>query len=280
VSSVAYPAQPTEPGWWRTAWLIVVGWLTAGLVLAVLYLAGSFVGAIGRNIDGLGQSGIHGINDWPFPANGNWSLVADASVFALALLITTVAIAWNLRSRFATVAEDRLFVVLLFTVGAPFVTSHKTAPLLFVIAVWAVRAWVVKDELRMPRRPLLLVGAALALTIASYGLAHPVWIESASATSPATKRPTVVLVLHNQGRVAVDVEQVIANGRHEARVGWPWADTRRLPVRIGPGRSDEFTVKVSAGDCGGVVGRIRYRVLGATRSEPLETKPSGFPACA
>jgi hypothetical protein len=140
VSSVAYGAQPAEPGWWLTAWLMLLGWLTAGLVLGVLYLAGSLVGAIGRNTGAFGATGGHAINDWPFRANGNWSLIADASVFALALLITTGAIAWSLRSAFSTVAEDRLFVVLFFTGGAPFAFSGESTPILFVIAVFVVRA--------------------------------------------------------------------------------------------------------------------------------------------
>jgi hypothetical protein len=258
---------------------MVVGWLTSALALAVLYVVGSLVGAIGRNTDGIGRPEIHAINDWPFPSNGHWSLVADVSVFVLALVITTVAIAWSLRTRFATVAENRLLVVLIFTGGAPFVMSEESAPLFFLIAVWAVRAWVVKDELRFPRRPMAVVGTVLVLTIASYGLVHPVWLEASTATT-VKQTATVMLVLHNQGRVPVEVDRITANGWHEARAGWPWAYTRRLPVRIAPGHSETFMVTVSRGDCGGLRGTIRYRVFGRTSSEPLSSNPSSFPACS
>ena len=49
MSSVAYPTQPSEPGWWRTAGLIVLGWLVAAVALGGLYVAGFYLGAFGRN---------------------------------------------------------------------------------------------------------------------------------------------------------------------------------------------------------------------------------------
>ena len=65
MSSVAYPTQPSEPGWWGTAWLMFLGWLTAALVLGGLYLAGAFAGVIGRNGYSGPGFGVHAINDWP-----------------------------------------------------------------------------------------------------------------------------------------------------------------------------------------------------------------------
>ncbi len=279
MSSVAYSTQPTEPGWWGTAWLVFLGWLTAALVLGGLYLAGSLVGAIGRSSYAGPGLDVHAINDWPFASNGSWSLLADCSVFALALGVTAIAIAWQLRGSFATVSEGRLLVVLLFTGGAPFVTSDDGAPLFFVIAVFAVRAWVVKDELRFPRRPLLALGVLLVQTIASYGLFHPLWVESASAisSSPKPKRSAVLLMLHNSSRATVELERVSAGGFSAARGDWPWPSTR-LPLRIAGGHTAAFTLKRRPGTCGGgLTAELRYRVLGRTMREPLGLTTADVP---
>ena len=280
MSSVAYPAQPAGPGWWHTAWLVFLGWLTAAVVLGGLYLAGTVAGAIGRNSHAVGP-GTHAINDWPFAQNGRWSLLADVSVFVLALGVTTIAIAWQLRGPFPAVSEGRLFVVLLFTGGAPIVTSHDSAPVFFLIAVWAVRAWVVKDELRVPRRPLLAVGAALALVTTSYGLLHPIWVESASTVEsiPKSKQMRVMLTLHNSSRGSVEVEQLSAAGFTDGRVG-PWEPGSSLPVRISGGHTGAFTLRTTPGTCGGGLdGIVRYRVLGRTLVEPLRLTLAGLPAC-
>jgi hypothetical protein len=281
MSSVAYPAQPAGPGWWATAWLMFLGWLTAAVVLGGLYLAGSFVGAVGRNSYTGPGLGVHAINDWPFASNGWWSLLADVAVFTVALGVTTIAIAWQLRGPFATVSEGRLFVVLFFTGGAPLVASEDGAPLYFVIAVCAVRAWVVKDELRFPRRLLLATALLLVLTIASYGLLHPVWVESVSATSspPQSKRPTVLLMLHNAGRASLTIERVSTGGFSDARAGPPWT-SRELPVRIAGGHTEPFTLTLQPGSCGSrLIGAVRYRVLGRTMDEPLRLTAPEVRSC-
>jgi hypothetical protein len=280
MSSVAYPAQPTGPGWLATAWLVFLGWFTAAVVLGGLYLAGSFVGAVGTNSYTGPGLGVRAINDWPFASNGRWSLVADIAVFVLALGVATIAVAWQLRGRFATVSEGRLLVVLMVTGGAPYVTSADGAPLYFLIAVCAVRGWVVKDELRFPRRPLLVTALLLVLTIASYGLFHPVWVESVSATSlPTSKRPTVLLMLHNAGRASLTIERVSAAGFTDARGGFPWTSAE-LPVRIAGGHTEGFTLKLQPGTCGSrFSGSVRYRVLARTMHEPLSLTAPRFRSC-
>lgn len=280
MSSIAFPAQPTGPGWWVTAWLVFLGWFTAAVALGGLFLAGSLVGAVGTNSYTGAGLGIHAINDWPFASNGRWSLAADIAVFVLALGVTTIAIAWQLRGRFATVSEGRLLLVLLLTGGAPYVTSGDGAPLYFLIAVCAVRGWVVKDELRFPRRPLLVTALLLVLTIASYGLFHPVWVESVSATSsPTSKRPTVWLMLHNAGRASLTIERVSAVGFRDARGGFPWTSAE-LPVRIAGGHTEAFTLKLQPGTCGGGFrGTVRYRVLGRTMLEPLSLTAPRVRSC-
>ena len=282
MSSVAYPVQPTEPGWWGTAWLMILGWLTAAVVLGGLYLAGTFLGALGRNEDGGLYS--HAPTDRPFVENGTWSLLANLSVLLLALIVTTVAVAWQLRERFAMVSEGRLGLVLLLTGGVPYLTTGKSAPFFFLIAVWAVRAWVVRDELRFPRRLLGAIGVALVLAIASYGLPHPVWVESASAVTsfPPSKRPVVLLVLHNASRGTIEIERVTGGlVFSDGRAGFPGERGSGAPVRIPAGRSGTFTLEMRGGACGtAILGAVRYRVFGLTLHEPLRVTPSGLPGCS
>ncbi len=271
MSSVAYPAQSNEPGWLVTAWLMFIGWLIAALALGGLYVAGWYLGVIGRN-ESAGHGLGHAINDWPFASNGTWSLLADISVYGLALWVTTIAIAWQLRGPFERVSEERLLVVLLLTGGAPLVTTHKSAPLFFLIAIWAVRVWVLKAELRVPRRPLLATGVVLVLTIASYGLLHPVWLESASAvvSQPKAKRPTVMLLLRNASHANMTLERVEVLGFTDVRSGWPFQGTTRLPLKLAGGKTATLTTHMRSGTCGnGLYVRVRYRVFGKTLHEPI-----------
>lgn len=289
MSSVAYPARPSEPGWWRTAWLMIVGWLSAAVALGCLYVVGFYLGAIGRNTTaGAVESGPgfgHSIDGWPFPANGTWSLFANLAVWALALAVTTVAVAFRLRQGFASVSEGRLGVVLLVTGGVPYVTSPEAFPLVFVIAVSAVRWWVVRDELRFPRRLLAGIGLVLALVIGSYGVVHPVWVDSATAwwSARAGKRPAVMLVLQNSGRVSVEVQRLSGGFLFsDGRVGLPGQDRALTSVRIPPGQSREFTLRPRPGSCSTALwgARLRYRVLGVAASEPLVAGVSGLRGCS
>lgn len=282
MSSVAYPAQPTEPGWWATAWLMFLGWLAAALALGGLYLAGMLVGAIGRNAYAFGTGG-HAINDWPFAHNGTWSLFADISVFALALCVTTVLMAWQLRAGFPNVSEDRLLIVLLFTGGAPYVTSEKTALLFFLIAIWAVRAWVVREDFRFPRRGLVVVAATLLLTIGSYGMLHPVWVQSAAAISgmPESKRPTVLLMLHNASRRTLEIDDLTALGYTLTGAGWPTEHRTGPPFRVGAGRTETFTLRRNVGTCGnGVTATLGYHELGLALQQPVRVAVPGLAGCS
>lgn len=283
MSSVAYPAQPTRPGWWATAWLMFLGWLGAALALGGLYLAGMLLGAIGRNEYAFGSPGVHAINDWPFAHNGTWSLLADISVFVLALGVTTVVMAWQLRAGFPVVSEDRLLIVLLFTGGVPYLTSEKSAPLFFLIAVWAVRGWVVRDDFRFPRRALAVVAAILLLAIGSYGLLHPVWVQSATTISamPRAKRPLVLLMLHNASRTTLDIDGFAAGGYTLTGHGWPSERRTQPPFRVGAGRTETLTLTRNVGTCGnGLIATLRYRELGLTLHQPVRLAVPGLAGCS
>ena len=174
--------------------------------------------------------------------------------------------------------------MLLLTGGVPYVALAKSAPIFFLIAVCAVRAWVVRDELRVPRRLLVAIGFVLVLTIASYGLLHPVWVESASAitSSPPSKRPVVMLVLHNASRRTIEIERVTGGFVFsDGRAGLPWERGSGAPFRIPAGHSGTFALKMRADACGSALfGTVRYRVFGLTLHEPLRVAPSGLPNCS
>ncbi|HSB37731.1 MAG TPA: hypothetical protein VLD13_01485 [Gaiellaceae bacterium] len=278
MSSVAYPAQPAGPGWWRTAWLMFLGWLTAAIALGGLYVVGFAVGTIGTSTN-VSEAGV--INDWPFPDNGWWSLVANLATYVLALGITTVAVAAQLRGRFSTVSEERLALVLLLTGGIPFLLPEHGGGIVFgfVIAVWAVRAWVVRDEFRFARRTLALLGGILLLTIASYGFLHPVWVADAQLTTAPKSTRNVLLLLHNAGRVGVEVDHVSGAPFPSVRPGFPWKPERAAAVRFPPSSTRAFTLTMRGSGCGPFDVRVRYRILGITLSEPLRVAPFGLAGC-
>jgi hypothetical protein len=133
------------------------------------------------------------------------------------------------------------------------------------------------------RRLLAITGAALVLTAGSYGLFHPVWVESVSAVSamPKAKRPTVLLMLHNASRASLVIERLSAGGFTDARAGWPGERSAPPPLRVGAGRTEAFIVKERLGTCGtGFIATVRYRVLGVTLHEPLRLAAPGPTACS
>jgi hypothetical protein len=276
VSSVAYPAQHRAPSAWRTAWDLLVGWILGAACLAVIYVAGWFLGVIGLNT--ASEGGV--INQWPFPDNGWWSLAANFSVLVLALLVATLTTAWKLRESFQMLSEARLAIVLLFTGGVPLVTptGHGSAfAFLFLVAVWLVRKWVVRAGHRFSRRGLGISALGLMLTIVAYGAVHPVWVESAMVAPSlrGTKsQRTLTLTLRNASWAPVTVEQLSGGflfPRVERASGTPQS---RFPSRT----SKTFALLGRASGCATLItdARIRYRLLGLSFSSPLQIEPSGF----
>jgi hypothetical protein len=283
MSSVAYPARRPVPGWWQTAWDLVSGWLLAAACLVGLYGAGWLFGLMGANSSGHPPRGA--LNEWPFPDNGWWSLAANAATILLALVLVTVTTAWRLRGSFDAVAEDRLAVLLLFTGGVPLVVPWRPGLLAgFMVAVWLVRRWVVRASFRASRRVLLGASVFLMLTVASYGLLHPVWVESAVVMpSPASTNGRVLVVsLHNVSRLPLTIERVSGGALFSGAVaGWPWQSRPVEGLRVGPGATQTFTLKMASGGCATVVpdAAIHYRVFGFTLAAPLWIALSGLPRC-
>ncbi len=151
----------------------------------------------------------------------------------------------------------------------------------FVVAVWAVRAWVVRDELRFPRRSLALLGGILLLTIASYGLLHPMWVADAEAWTSSKSTPSILLLVHNGGRVAVEVDRVSGEPLASVRTGFPGREGRGSAAYLPSGSTRAFVLRMRGGGCG--LGqfhvRVRYRVFGLTLSEPLGVAPFGVTGC-
>jgi hypothetical protein len=283
VSTVAYPSRRPAPGWWRTAGLLLAGLLLGSLALLALYSVGSLLGLISTNY-GSSQRGV--INEWPFLDNGWWSLAANLSAMILALLVVTVVTARMLRESFDSVSEGRLAIVLLFTGMLPLVTAPHEGSLLFgfLIATWLLRHWVVREDDRAPRRTLIVVAVALSLTIASYGLLHPVRVLSASpiAEHPAKAGKAISFSLYNGGRVPLTVEQ-ISTGPIVARTvaGWPWQPHPVKGLRIGPGATQVFTLRLHQGGCATLLpdASVRYRLLGLKLDASLQIGAAGLPPC-
>jgi hypothetical protein len=260
----------------------VSGWLLAAACLVGLYGVGWPLGLIGAN-SGPAQRGV--LNEWPFPDNGWWSLAANVATILLALLVVTVATAWRLRGSFDAVAEDRLALLLLFTGGVPLVVPWRPGLVVgFLVAVWLVRRWVVRASFRASRRALLGASVFLTLTVASYGLLHPVWVESAVVMpSPASTSGRVLVVsLHNVSRLPLTIERVSGWPLFsDAVAGWPWQSRPVEALRVAPRATQTFTLKMPSDGCATIIpdAAIRYRVLGLTVHAPLRIAASGLPRC-
>lgn len=271
MTSVAYPALPSRPGWVRTAWLLVVGWVAAAVVAGALYIAGVLAGVIGSNAR-FADRGV--LNEWPYPDNGWWSFAANLAVVLLVLLIATITTAVILRRAFARFSEARLALVLLFTGWLPFVTARPVGGIFgLLLAVVLVRVWVGRTDDHLPGRAAFTCCAALAAVVVSYGLLHPLWTSDAfaSATPSGSK---LKIVVHNGARVPVTVERLDGGPLFAP-------PTSRRLVRIAAGADGLFELNWAPRACANVLLnlRVRYRIFGITLSGPLRARPLGAPRC-
>ena len=271
MTSVAYGASPPLPGWARTVWVLVTGWIAGAVVVGALYVAAVLAGAIGSN-GSFAKPGV--LNQWPYPDNGWWSLGANLSAILLVVLIATVATAWAMRGTFARFSETHLLLVLLFTGWLPFVAAGPPGGTFgFLLAVVLVRVWVARTDDHLPRRAALACSAVLVTVVASYGLLHPLWSTDAFA-SGTPSRSKLLIAVHNSARVPVTVERLD---------GGPLFVSAASPrgVRISAGADSLFALKWAPHACANVLTelRIRYRILGITFSEPLRARPSRVRRC-
>ena len=263
MTSVAYPGRPEAPGWLHATLSLVVGWLASAAAVLVLYGAATLVGAISQPY--AWHAGI--VNEWPYPDNGLWGLLANLAVRSLALVLTVIATSWWLRRRHTHVSDGRLAVVLFFTGWIPLATAGPAGGLFgFLVALVLVRRWVARHEDRLAPAKAAAVLAVLGAVVLSYGLLHPLW--TADVFQPASgKQRAVEIDIHNAARTGVSIERIDA--------GPPFrGPARPARLRLAPGARGTIALSLPRGGCGtGVFGvHIRYHVFGLTLGETLPAR--------
>jgi len=268
VTSIAYRAEPPRPGWTLAIGSLLVGWILAGAAASLLYVAARLVGAIGQSSALRGSSyagsGL-AVNEWPYPQNGWWSLLANLAVVGLVLVLTTKATSWWMRRSYDRVSDERLSLALLLTGWLPLRFGGPAGGFFgFVVAVVLVRYWVAGAEYRLPRRTAAAMVGALGAFVLVYGLLHPLWAVDVIPPGAAHPRTTMI-VMHNVARVPVRVDGLTVSpplGRLEGAA---------RPVSF-PARSDHLLVQhLPRGGCGRVVveARVRYHVFGLPSSQAV-----------
>lgn len=243
---------------------LVAGWFVSAVGIFVLYIAANLVGAISQPYGS--HAGV--VNEWPYADNGLWSLLANVAVILIALVVTTVATSWRLRTKHARVSDGRLAVVLFFTGWIPLRAAGPVGGLVgFLVALVLVRHWVARHEDRLAPKYAAALVAVLGTVVLSYGLLHPVWTMSVEPTLPGGKARSVVVGIHNAARVGVTIDRI------EAPLPFGPAHPPRL--HLAPGGTKDIMLSIPHG-CGTPVVSVRahYRVFGLALSE---TVPAQIP---
>jgi hypothetical protein len=267
VTSIAYRAEPPLPGWIATAVALVAGWFIAALATAVLYLGADLIGAIGRT----SPSYPGALNDWPYPDNGLWSLLANVAVVLIALVLTTMATSWWLRKAHEPVSDGRLAGVLLVTGWLPLETAGPYGGFFgFLAAVLLIRYWVARHQDHLPRKTAVSCLAGLAAVVVSYGLLHPFWTTNISPVQfePPVKNRIITIGISNASRFAVRVDGFKLSPPFATRAvppDFPFPSVRTSSPFVVPPRSERFLNRsLPPGGCGAlVIGiHVRYHLLG------------------
>lgn len=262
MTSVAYSGQPQLPGWIDSTLALVVGWLASAAAILVLYVAATFVGAISQPY--AWHAGD--LNEWPYPDNGLWSLLANVAVILIALVLTTVATSWWLRRKHTHVSDGRLALVLLFAGWIPLATAAPVGGLVgFLVALILVRRWVARHEGRLAPTSAAVLVAVLGTVVLSYGLLHPLWSAGVFPYTSAGKQRSVEIDVHSAARVGVTIDRI------EAPFG---GSARPARLHLAPGADGAIVLSVPRGVCGTAVFGIhaRYHVFGLALGETLPAR--------
>jgi hypothetical protein len=279
VTSVAYPAEPSQPGWTSAIGALLAGWIIAGFATLGLYLAATFAGAIGHPsshaLDSLRPVRERALNDWPYPSNGLWSLLANIAVVLLVLVLTTKATSWWLRGSYQHFSDLRLALVLVFTGWLPLNLGGPVGGLFgFLVAVLLIRGWVPKRQDQLSKLAATGTVAGLAAFILVYGLLHPLWTVDVEGSS-ARGAHTALIVIHNVARVPVEVEGYTI----DPPLPQPSQGFSLSPGRLGhlqhaflfPARTDRSLTQTLPQGCGTIplAIHVRYHVFGLPLSQTV-----------
>lgn len=268
MTTIAYRAEPPRPRWTWAIGSLLAGWILAGIAAFTLYVGAGLAGAVGQSsaLDGSPYTGDGlALNQWPYPDNGWWSLLANTAVLGLVLVLTTKATSWWMRRSYDHVSDERLALALLLTGWLPLRFGGPIGGFFgFVVAVVLARHWVAGAQYRIPGRTAAALVAGLAAFIAVYGLLHPLWAVDVIRPGAALPRTTMI-VLHNAALVPVRVEGVSVS----PSLGH--VDGAQGPLRF-PARSERLLVQhLPRGACGSVVANVhlRYHVFGLPSSQTV-----------
>ena len=268
---VANPGKDQLPGWIDATASLVVGWLASASAILVLYGAARFVGAISQPY--AWHAGV--LNEWPYPANGLWSLLANVAVISIALVLTVVATSWWLRRKHTQVSDGRLALVLFFAGWIPLATAGPAGGLVgFLVALILVRHWVARHEGHLAPANAAALVAVLGAVVLSYGLLHPLWTADVFPTASPGKQHSVVIDVHSAARIGVTVDRIEATP--------PFGGAAR-PARLhlASGADGTIVLSVPRGGCGTAVFGIqtRYHVFGLALGETLPARVRLGPRC-
>lgn len=285
MTSVAYRAEPPQPGWGSAVGALLGGWIVAGLATLLLYVGAGLVGAISHPSASLNPgTGVemHGValNDWPYAHNGLWSVGANAAVVLLVLVITTKATSWWMRGSYERFSEGRLALVLLFTGWLPLKAGGPVGGFLgFLVACVLIHYWVVGGEDRLPNRAAIAIVSVLAAFAGVYGLLHPLWTVYVMPSGTA-RAHRATIAIHNAARVPVTVDGFKVSPAFPGPRGrftlTPGSTARLQRAFSFPARSERFLTQPLPEGCGTVpVGiRVQYHVFGIPLSQ---TVPADVP---
>jgi hypothetical protein len=259
------------PRWRTLAWELFLGYAFALAFLAVVVFAVVGLGIAGRE----GATGYRpeGVREFPFVANGPWSLAANLFWVAAAGSVCALAVWVCLRARIpgpvsiAGVAVAVVAAGYVPTADAPGLGT-ATWPVQFVVALLLVRGLAVGRSfpVRVPVRLTVAATVAAALwglVAAAYGVSHPISLAPAasdaddggdarwSAEPPVFVYPPVAgrrvehsFALQNRGFADVRVQRIrlpagapfrLEGVKLSSGLGPPWPGDPTL-------RSSEFTL--------------------------------------
>jgi hypothetical protein len=269
MTSVAYPAPPQLPGWIHSTLSLVVGWLASAAAISVLYVAATFVGGISQPYGW--HAGV--VNEWPFVANGLWSLLANVAVVCIAIVLATVATSWWLRRKHPRVSDGRLAVVLVFCGWVPLATAGPRGLFGFLVALVLVRYWVARHADHLAPAHAAALVAVLGAVVLSYGLLHPLWTTDVSPTTSLGKQRVLEIYVHNAARAGVTIDRIEVT---------PFLrPARPARLHLAPKADGTIVLSVPPGGCGRGIFDIRthYHVFGLALSQTLPARVSYGRGC-
>lgn len=266
MTAIAAPLT-LRPGWWRTIWAVLLGWVAASLAMSMVQhtVAGQVEWP-----DPLSPRPF--AFGWPWPLEGPWSLAADLGPALLyGGVFAWVAVgALGERGRRVPLALAAAALVL-FVRGGAFIQVDLLSTVVLVV--------VLRRETPHTRRPVRWTPLAIALTVlavpalatatVSYGRLNALSATSAMVTTSKKGREYLTVSLRALGNDIVNVASIDVPGQPDVVVrAWSPAGSTvhsvegasihpgesvdfalRMPNRCaGPSKADRLDVRMKVGD--------------------------------